>query len=148
MSDVKTIIVKGTITNPFLSAKLVPANDISKGRWNICVSRLIYHLKNDVFIDDKKVLAQEVCSLSTNLVKGSKFTSQNEVATVFQELNMFILQGKKNDKKMINFDSKWSLINNISDELRLYINNLSDDSSIFEQLHCDFYVEILLQRII
>jgi hypothetical protein len=147
LGDIKTFILKGNKTKQFLSCKFHPLSDFSVGRWNICISQLIYHIKSDIVIDEDIQTIKEVCGVSLNLVKGSQFNAANEVQTVFQNLNIFILQGKKNDKKQVNFDKTWSLINNFSDEIRLYINNLSDDSTIFDLLDCNFYISVLLQRI-
>jgi hypothetical protein len=150
MSDqpINTFTLRGKL-NGLCSIKLYPYNEFQQGRWNICVSQLIYHIKNDVKINDKIVLNyKEICGCSCNFVKTKQYSVKtNELETVFQNLNLFLIQGPKNEKRIINFERKWSLINNLSEELKLFVTNLSD-SEIFDKIESDIYVIILLQRVV
>ena len=100
---------------------------------------MIYHIKQDNIQD-------EICGLSTNFIKSTKFTSNNQIETIYQILNVFLIQGKLNQKKVINFEKTWSLINNFSEELKIYVNSLPRDQ-IVNEIDCDIYILILLQRI-
>jgi hypothetical protein len=113
----------------------------------MCVTQLIYHLKNDVQFKNVAQSVKEICSVSSNFVKGTKFNSSNELETIYQNLNLFILQGLKNDKRQVNFDKTWSLINNFSEEIKLYISDLTEKSQTFSLIDSDFYIIVLLQRI-
>jgi RNA recognition motif-containing protein len=147
MSDsaIKTLLLKGNLQSP-CSIKLYPLSEYQQGRWNICIAQLIYDIKNNVEIEGRVIPAKEICSLTTNFVKSIQYSSTNQLTTVFQSLKVFILQGSKNDKRIVNFEKTWSLINNFNEELKVFVNNISD-SLIFDELQCDFYIVVHLQRI-
>ena len=136
---IKTFYLKGNLRNNVISTTLYPISEYSQGRWNFCVSQMIYHIKQDNIQD-------EICGLSTNFIKSTKFTSNNQIETIYQILNVFLIQGKLNQKKVINFEKTWSLINNFSEELKIYVNSLPRDQ-IVNEIDCDIYILILLQRI-
>ena len=146
-SSIKTLTLKGNLKNNSISASLYPISDFSQGRWNICISQLIYHLRNEVKIDDVTQSVKEICGVSTNLVKTTKVNSSNQLETVYQNLNLFLVQGQKNEKRQVNFDKTWSLVNNFSEEIKLYISELTENSQTFSLIECDFYIIVLLQRI-
>jgi hypothetical protein len=146
-SSIKTLTLKGNLKDNYISVRLYPINDFSQGRWNMCVTQLIYHLKNDVEIKNVTQSVKEICGVSSNFVKGTKFNSSNELETIYQNLNLFLLQGLKNDKRQVNFDKTWSLINNFSEEIKLYISDLTEKSQTFSLIDSDFYIIVLLQRI-
>jgi hypothetical protein len=100
---------------------------------------MIYYLKEDLVKD-------KICGISTNLIKGQVFNTSNEIETVFQTLNIFLIQGKKNQKKLINFDKTWSLINNFSEDLNIYVSSINNDDDI-SQINCEVFILINLQRI-
>jgi hypothetical protein len=138
-APITTLTLKGKLKDP-ISIKLFPFNEFQQGRWNICVSQLIFHVTNDVR------QMKEICGLSCNFVKTKQYSTNNELETIFQNLHLFILQGTKNEKKIVNFEKKWSLINNISEELKIHISNLAN-SETFDSVEADFYIVILLKRI-
>jgi len=138
-APIKTLLLKGNLKNNFISAKLYPVTEFTQGRWNFCVSQMIYYLKEDLVKD-------KICGISTNLIKGQVFNTSNEIETVFQTLNIFLIQGKKNQKKLINFDKTWSLINNFSEDLNIYVSSIGNDDDI-SQINCEVFILINLQRI-
>jgi predicted transposase YbfD/YdcC len=147
MSDapIKTLYLKGTLTEG-IKIKLYPFSEFQQGRWNICISQMIFHLTNEVRIKEKIIPIKDICAVSCNFIKVTQYSEANELQTVFQNLNIFLLQGTKNDKKLINFEKKWSLINNSSEELKLYVTNLAN-SDTFQHVEANFYFIVLLQRI-
>ena len=147
MSDapINTLTLKGKLVGG-VKIKLYPFCDFQQGRWNICISQLIYHITNEVRINDRVQQIKEICGIKCNFVNSKEYSSNNEVETVFQNLNIFILQGVKNDKKVVNFEKKWTLINNLSEELKIYVTNLAN-TQIFNLVEADFYFVVLLQRI-
>jgi hypothetical protein len=136
-APIKTLLLSGNLKNN-ISLKLYPVSDFNQGRWNMCVTQLIYHIKQDA--------VDEICGISTNLIKGTKFTAENEIQTIFQPLNLFLIQGKKNQKKTINFEKIWSLVNNFSEELKIFIRSLPTDNIL--NIDCEIYILILMQRIV
>jgi hypothetical protein len=144
-APIKSFVLKGNI-NDGIKIKLYPFSEFQQGRWNISISQLIFHLTNEVKIEEKVISVKEICGLSCNFIKATQYSKNNEIETIFQNLNIFILQGLKNEKKIVNFEKKWSLINNLSEELKLNVTNLAE-TDIFKMIKADFYVMVLLQRI-
>jgi hypothetical protein len=144
-APIKTLFLKGNLKDG-IKIKLYPFSEFQQGRWNFSISQLIFNLKNEVNINGKVQSVKEICGLLCNFIKGTQYSVKNEIETIYQNLYMFILQGLKSEKKLINFEKKWSLINNLSEELKIYVTNLAD-SAIFEEIESDFYVLVLLQRI-
>jgi len=95
MSDapINTLTLKGKLNNP-ISIKLFPFNDFQQGRWNVSISQLIFHIKNEVREKDKVIQIKEICGLSCNFVKTKQYSKTNELETIFQNLHLFILQGR------------------------------------------------------
>jgi hypothetical protein len=137
-NPIKIVLLTGNVKSDSLFVKLHPISEYMHGRWNLCISQMIYHLKEITQVD-------QICGISTNFVKGTKYTESNEIETIFQPLNIFILQGKNNQKKTIQFEKTWSLINNFSEDLKIYINSLVDNKKV--NIDCEIYILVLLQRI-
>jgi hypothetical protein len=87
-APIRTLLLSGNLKNNDISLKLYPISDFNKGRWNMCVAQIIYHIKDDI--------VDEICGISSNLIKSTTFTAQNEIQTVYQTSNMFLVTGIKN----------------------------------------------------
>jgi hypothetical protein len=62
-APIKTLLLKGNLKDNFIAIKLHPLSEFTQGRWNCCVSQMIYYLKQDLLTD-------RICGLSSNLIKG------------------------------------------------------------------------------
>lgn len=81
-----------------------------------------------------------------SIIKGQVFNASNEIETIFQTLNIFLIKGKKNEKKLINFDKTWSLINNFSEDFNIYVTDLVNNEKL-NNIDCEVFFLTHLQRI-
>jgi hypothetical protein len=80
-----------------------------------------------------------------SIIKGQVFNASNEIETIFQTLNIFLIKGKKNEKKLINFDKTWSLINNFSEDFNIYVTDLVNNEKL-NNIDCEVFFLTHLQN--
>ena len=118
---IKSVLIKGILNSPNESDKLIyklcPVTEFSEGLWNLSIVSLFYNCRITTNVKD-------FYSVSCNLVKAQKFSSQNEVESYEQPLTTFYLESMPtNSKKLTYFEKNWFHINSLSNELTFTVTN-------------------------
>jgi hypothetical protein len=134
LCPIKSVIISGNLNvKNSVKYQLCPSTEFSEGLWNISVASIAFTCREQN--------VREHCNLSCNLVKAQKFSDRQEVQSYQQPFALFMLE---TGIKTIQFDKTWFLINCVSNELKISIENVNGDNLLVD---CDVQILILFQRV-
>jgi hypothetical protein len=134
LSPIKSVILSGNLNvKNSLKYQLCPSTEFSEGLWNISIASINFSCREQN--------VKEQCNVSCNLVKAQKFNSKQEVQSYQQPFALLLFQ---TGVKSIQFDKTWFLINCLSNELKISIQNLNGDDLLID---CDVQILVLFQKI-
>jgi hypothetical protein len=139
MSDIplRTFSLKANIPNSSILKTQFVQSETKSGLWQICIKDIAIIFKADINI---------ISAIQCNLVKDLKFKNETGGLESYNPtIGVFPLKGKLNEKKLIQFEKCWFLINAPNSELKLYVTDLESEASL--DSNCDLYITVLMQRI-
>lgn len=115
----------------------LPRKDFFQGVWQIAISNISYTLHESI---------NKFALIKSNFVIDTKFNANNEIEPFEPQLAFCLLKGNINDKKTINFEKTWFVINAISDTLQIKMELINQNDIIMAK-KLDIFVTVLLQRL-
>jgi hypothetical protein len=115
--SVKSVLLKGKLSDPIFYRICDPDSDIRNGIWVICLEKVIVK-----FVEDKNKYFS-FC-IKTNLVDQTKQDEQGRVNKLNTCLGVFSCKGTKNDEVLVhNVNQTWFPITVSATELYVFIEN-------------------------
>jgi hypothetical protein len=136
----KTLYCKGNLKSGYISVAYSPTLELSRGVHEIRVQTVLFDLTNAPESFGKPV------GIALNFVKAYEFSqTKKKFEYIFSPLNICALEPSTAHKFEKTFEPTWTVVNNLSDELRIFVRNLETNEPLI--CDCNVYVTILFRRI-
>lgn len=129
-NPIHCLLLKGyecSLSNCILTYKL-PRKDFFQGIWQIAIGNVSYTLKD---------VLSEFVVIKSNFVTDIGYNKNNEIEPFQSQLAFCLFKGNGNEKKILNIDKNWFLINAISDTLIItLIFDTKNEATLKKKLMC------------
>jgi hypothetical protein len=133
-SSIKSIFLKGKLSNGYLSYSLVK-NELREGLWQLSVRDFGFTVKEN----NTSLFVQMSC----NLIKDLR--EENNIIECFNSVIACAkIDGKVNQKQVVYFDTIWFQITTPDKEVKIFFRNPFNEELIHNE--CEVFVTIILQR--
>ena len=130
----KSCVISGTCEK--LTLSLGVTERIFEGTWELALSSISFHFKND--------LSSSIVKISSNYVSNLEVNSNGSVSRQPACLNMIFLAGTANKKKLIGFKQRdFFEINNVEQDFKIFLTNAETNKPLSG---ITTYVHVLLRR--
>lgn len=138
MSIIYSVQINGNIkTSNVLKIKLcIPK--FQSGAWMLCLSTICYQ--------PKEPNLNAICQLSTNLIKGQKYDSNNQIHFFYPVISSVLLKGAKNSYNVVYLEPIWLTINEIAENFELYCNKFETNAVLNHDTFID--ITVLFKKVI
>lgn len=123
--------------NGILKVKL-PFDNIETNLWQLRFYEIAFmNLTNNPIND--------LLTISTNIIKDTKYNQNKEIITYFPFLNFFDLSLKSANYKVFRLEESWFYVNNPSELIEIYISRVTTESLFNKKCQC--FAILHLQKI-
>ncbi len=120
---------------------LVNYQELSRGRWMISIQSVHFKAKSDIDF---------TFQVSCNLVQHEEWTETKKPIIVPQPLELFTVNVSATKRGEARFSTNFFVINNSSDKIMVYIDQIgvvSSNLKRFDQLFSSMHVFVLLKKV-
>lgn len=137
MSFIYNIEVKGLIkTTNKLSVNLcIPS--FNAGAWMIAVSTVSFQAKENNL--------NGICNISTNLIKGQRFSLSNRVEIYNPTIATVLLKASLHENSVIYLGQNWFTVNELSDTLEIKLEHFENSLPFLHNTFLSF--NVLLKKV-
>jgi hypothetical protein len=137
MSDapIKSFFLSGNLNSIEHLSYQFASSETRNGLWQMCIKSVAFRSNEDL---------NNIVALSTNLVQDLRIQGYQR-ETYYPVINTFLLKGKPNETKIVQFEKLWFQINYSNSNLKIFLTDVERNEKVSCQ--CNIYATILLQQI-